>query len=78
MGAVITFPQAQRGLCETPTRIADVSAAIVILPAIRIERMHDAPPATETETTKPPSGRKRRKRAAPPYHPPGGGLTHKR
>jgi|SRR5215467_4810250 len=31
MAAVIIFPQAQLGLCETPTRIADVSASIVIL-----------------------------------------------
>jgi hypothetical protein len=65
MGAVITFPQAQRGLCETPTRTADVSAAIIILPVIRIERAHNAPSGTETETIKSPPGRKRRKRAAP-------------
>ncbi len=75
MGAVITFPRVRRGLCETPTPMADVSAAVIILPVIRIERAYDEPPGTETETTKSPSGRKRRKRAAPtlPSPPSGGG-----
>jgi hypothetical protein len=66
MGAVITFPQLQRELGETPPLIASASAAIIILPAIRIERASDSPPSTETETTKNPSGRKPRKRAARP------------
>ena len=65
MGAVILFPRVRRGSCETPTRMADVSAAVVILPAIRIERAHDEPQATDTGTTKSPSGRRRRKRATP-------------
>jgi hypothetical protein len=62
MGAVIMFPRARRRSCETPT--PNVSAAVVILPAIRIERMYDEPPATERKATRSPSGRKRRKRAA--------------
>jgi hypothetical protein len=66
MGAVITFPQVQRELSETPPLIASASAAIIILPAIRIERASDSPPGTETETNKNPSGRKPRKRAARP------------
>jgi hypothetical protein len=57
MGAVITFPQAQRGLCETPTGMADVSAAVIILPVIRIERTYDVLPDTQPETTKSPPGR---------------------
>lgn len=48
-----------------PTRMADVSGAVVILPVIRIERTDDAPSGTETRMTKSLSGRKRRKRAAP-------------
>jgi|307.fasta_scaffold39614_1 hypothetical protein len=63
MGAVITFPQVRRSLWKTPTRLYDTSAAIIILPVIRIERICDAPSGTETETTKSPSGRKRRRRA---------------
>jgi len=66
MGAVIAFPRARRGSCEKPTPMADVSAAVIILPAIRIERTCDTPPTTETKATRSPSGGKRRKRAAPP------------
>jgi len=75
MGAIIMFPRVRRGLYETPTPMADVSAAVVILPAIRIERTYDDPQATETGTTKSPSLRKRRKRAAPTLPSPacGGG-----
>jgi hypothetical protein len=64
MGTVITFPQVRRSLCEASTRVPNVSATIIILPVIRIERAYDAPAGTETETTKSPSGRKRRKRAS--------------
>jgi len=64
MGAVITFRQVRRRFCEAPTRVPNVSATIIILPVIRIERAYDAPSGTETETTKSPSGRKRRKRAS--------------
>ena len=64
MGTVITFPQVRRRFCEAPTRVPNVSATIIILPVIRIERAYDAPSGTETETTKSPSGRKRRKRAS--------------
>jgi hypothetical protein len=63
MGAVIVFPQARRGSRETPTPMAHVSAAVIILPAVRIERTHDGPAATETKATRSPSGGKRRKRA---------------
>ncbi len=75
MSAVIMFPRVRRGLCEEPTPTADVSAAVIILPAIRIERAYDEPQATETATTKSPSGSKRRKRAAPTLPSPacGGG-----
>ncbi len=73
MGAVIMFPRVRRGRCETPTPMADVSAAVIILPVIRIERAHDGPPSTDTGTTKSPSGRKRRKRAAPTLSSPGSG-----
>jgi hypothetical protein len=55
MGALITFPQTRRTLCETPTRMVDDSAAIIILPVIRIERADDAAQVNETETTKSPS-----------------------
>ena len=65
MGAVITFPQVRRGVCEVPTRMPNVSAAVIILPVVRIERTYDAPSGAEIETTKSPSGRKRRKRATP-------------
>jgi hypothetical protein len=63
MGAVVTFRQLRRKLREAPTRVADISAAVIILPVIRIERAHDAPSATGAETTKSSSGRKR---ASPP------------
>jgi hypothetical protein len=66
MGAVVTFRQLRRKLREAPARVADISAAVIILPVIRIERAHDAPSVTEAETTKSSSGRKRRKRASPP------------
>ena len=66
MGAVIMFPQALRGSCETLAGTADADAAVIILPAIRIERAHDEPADSETETTKSPSGRRRRKRATRP------------
>jgi len=64
MGAVIVFPQVRRGSRETPTPMADMSAAVIILPAIRIERTHGVPATTETKATRSPSGRKRQ-RAAP-------------
>ena len=63
MGAVIVFPQVRRGSRETPTPMAHVSAAVIILPAIRIERTYDTPPTTETKATRSPAGGKRRKRA---------------
>lgn len=66
MGAVVTFRQLRRKLREAPTRVADISAAVIILPVIRIERAHDAPSVTGAETTKSSSGRKRRSRASPP------------
>jgi hypothetical protein len=67
MGAVITFPEVRCGLREAPLQTPGVSAAvIIILPVIRIERKHEAPSGTETETTKSPSGRKRRRRASRP------------
>ena len=68
MGAVIMFPRVRRGSCETQPPMADVSAAVIILPAIRIERTYDAPPAIETKATRSPSGRKR---AAPALPSPG-------
>ena len=73
MGAVIMFPRVRRRLCETPTPMADLSAAVIILPAIRIERAYDEPAGTDTETTKSPSGRKRRKRVAPSLSSPASG-----
>jgi hypothetical protein len=78
MGAVIVFPRVRRGSCETPPPMADVSAAVIILPAIRIERAYDAPPAIETKATRSPSGRKRRKRAAPALPSPGSGEGKRR
>jgi len=66
MGAVIRFAQVRRGLREAPLRTPGVSAAVVILPVVRIERNHEAPSGTEIGTTKSPSGRKRRRRASPP------------
>jgi hypothetical protein len=65
MGAVVTFRQLRRKLREARTQ-ADISAAIIILPVIRIERTHDAPSVTGSETAKSSSGRKRRRRASPP------------
>jgi hypothetical protein len=65
MGAVIVFPQVRRGSREAPTPMAEVSAAVIILPAIRIERTHDAPGATETKATRSPSGRKRKRAIRP-------------
>jgi len=67
MGAVIMFPGMRRGSCATPTPMADVSAAVIILPVIRIERAHDEPAGSET--TKSPSGRKRRRGRASPAVP---------
>jgi hypothetical protein len=58
MGAVIMFPRVRRGSCET-TPNADISAAVIILPAIRIERTYNEPSATESKATRSPSGRKR-------------------
>jgi hypothetical protein len=72
MGAVITFPQAQRRFREMPTRMAAVSAAVIILPVVRIERANNAPAATENGTKSPP-GRKRRKRTAPTLPSPASG-----
>ena len=66
MGAVVTFRQLRRKLREAPMRVADLPAAVIILPVIRIERTHDAPSVTGAETTKSSSGRKRRSRASPP------------
>jgi hypothetical protein len=57
MGAVITFPEMRRGLHEAPTPVQGASAAVIILPVIRIEHAYEAPCGTETETTKSPSGR---------------------
>jgi hypothetical protein len=62
MGAVIMFPQAQRESHKMPP--ADVPAAIIILPAIRIERACNARSEPEIETPKLPPGRKRRGPAA--------------
>jgi hypothetical protein len=65
MGAVITFPRVRRGLCKAPSRLSDVSAAVIILPVIRIERAYDPQPSgTETEGTTSSFRRKRRKRAS--------------
>ena len=64
MGAVITFPEGRRTLREAPKYGARTSASVIILPVIRIEREHEAPP--QAGTTKSPSGRKRRGRASPP------------
>ena len=66
MGAVITFPEVRRGLREAPFQAPGVSATVVILPVVRIERACEAPSGAETETTKSPSGRKRRRRASRP------------
>jgi hypothetical protein len=66
MGVVITFPQAPCDLREVPTRGAAVSASVVILPAVRIERTCDEPSGAEAATIKSASGRKRRRRATPP------------
>jgi hypothetical protein len=66
MGAVVTFRQLRRKRREAPTRVADISAAVIILPVIRIERTHDAPSVTGAETAKSSPSRKRRKRASPP------------
>lgn len=70
MGAVIMFPRVRRGLRETQTLMADLRAAVVILPVIRIERACTDHPAPETRTTQSPPGRKRRKRAPPLFPPP--------
>jgi len=66
MGAVVTFPEVRRGLREAPMQVPGVSAAIVILPVVRIEREHQPPSGVKTETAKPPTGRKRRRRASRP------------
>jgi hypothetical protein len=66
MGAVVTFRQLRRKWREAPKRVADISAAVIILPVIRIERTHDSSSVTGAETTKSSSGRKRRSRASPP------------
>jgi hypothetical protein len=66
MGAIVTFRQLRRKLREAPMRVADLPAAVIILPVIRIERTHEAPSVTGAETAKSSSGRKRRGRASPP------------
>ena len=64
MGAVIAFPELRHGLREAPMPTPGVSAAIIILPVVRIERQHVAP--SRAKTTKSPPGRKRRRRASRP------------
>jgi len=66
MGAVIVFPKVKRGLREASSRTPGGSAAVIILPVVRIERQNEAPLRTGTGTTKSPSGRKRRRRASRP------------
>ena len=64
MGAVITFPEG-RALRAAPVQVPGLSATVIILPAVRIERESEVP-GTTPETTKSPSGRKRRRRASRP------------
>jgi hypothetical protein len=64
MGAVITFPEG-RALRAAPLQMPGLSATVIILPVIRIERENEVP-GTATETTKSPSGRKRRRPASRP------------
>jgi hypothetical protein len=71
MGTVIKFPRV-RGRAETPARAAGASAAVVILPVVRIERAPDAPPGVRAKPAKSATARplakaprRRRKRATP-------------
>ena len=64
MGAVIRFPRVQRGPCETPTPMGDATAAIIILPAIRIERECAEPAGAGTKSTKSSTSNKRRQRVS--------------
>jgi hypothetical protein len=82
MGTVIKFPRVSGiegfGRREAPARPAGVSADIIILPVVRIERMLETPlankaraaksvakPPAESASTKAGASRKRRKRTAP-------------
>jgi len=66
MGAVIVFPQQRRGAREASMRAPGMSAAVIILPVVRIERASAEPAALKTAATKSPSGRKRGRRASRP------------
>jgi hypothetical protein len=66
MGAVIVFPEVRRGAREAYVRVPGMSAAVIILPVVRIERANAEPAALKTAATKSPSGRKRGRRASRP------------
>lgn len=64
MGTVISFPAERRAVSGRQSAEAPRSAAIYILPVIRIER-HDHPPVCEVKRTpRAGAGRKRRRRSA--------------
>lgn len=63
MGQVIQFPEGARPASER-RRSDTVSATVVILPVIRIERMADDPDNGLAPTAGNTSGRRRRRRAA--------------
>jgi hypothetical protein len=64
MGTVITFPAARRAErgSERPVVAEGVTATIVILPVVRIERLVEMP---GDGFKRPPAGGKRRRRARP-------------
>jgi hypothetical protein len=76
MGTVIKFPRARRRRHDMPPTAVGtaggVSASIIILPVVRIERILDAPSvkakaakSVAKAATKPTTARKYRKRIAP-------------
>ena len=63
MGIVVTFPESRQLVRAAPIGRGDgVSATIIILPVIRIERYSDEP-SDGTSAGSAASGRKRRRRA---------------
>lgn len=61
MGTVISFPAERRLTTGMDVREAHSSAAVIILPVIRIERYDETPPVrTKPRTRSPSGGRPRR------------------
>jgi hypothetical protein len=63
MGTVIKFPDEGRIVRFGRADGQDVSATVIILPVIRIERFANAPAESFEPQTEPPDGNGRRRRA---------------